>query len=107
MSVSQHLVRLGRHHGPPDDATRAAAAAAELSALRVDALLVYDELSISQLVRRLDVERSRLEDVLDEAEVLGLIRFREGRYGLTRAGERLRSRRPTAVPLQRRTSLVG
>ena len=92
MSVSLHIVRLGRHHGPPEDDPQVRAAAAELAALRVDTLLAYDELSVGQLARRLDVDRDRLADVLDDAELLGLVRCREGRYGLTRAGERLRER---------------
>lgn len=107
MSTSLRLVRLGRHHGPPDEAARTAAAAAALTALQVDTLLAHDELSVGQLERRLVVDRDRLADVLDEAEISGLVRFRDGRYSLTRAGELLRSRRPTEVPLQRRTTFVG
>ena len=98
-------IRLGRPGSPPAEAV-AASAVTVLSGLRLGDLLAGETLSCGQLARMLAIDYDQMERLLDEAEVLGLVRCREGRYALTRAGEGLRSRAATQVPRQRRTTSV-
>jgi len=105
MPVIQPRAGSGRDPTPPPQAP--AASVVTLAALRVGDLLAHDELSCGQLARRLDLDPDRLSDLLDEAEELGLVRWRAGRYTLTRAGESLRSGRTPAAPRTRRTTWAG
>ena len=105
MHASLPHVRLGRD--PTPALGELPAPIVTLAALRVGDLLAHDELSCAQLARRLDVHPDRLSALLAEAEALGLVRRRAGRYTLTRAGACLRSGPGPLAARPRRTARVG
>lgn len=104
MHTSLPLARLGRD--PTPALGELPAPIVTLAALHVGDLLAYDELSCAQLARRLVVDPDRLSELLDEAEALGLVRWRFGRYTLTRAGACLRAGRGPVSARTRRTTRV-